>query len=147
MTKPITPLCGCDVFILNSNQQVLLIQRSDNGLWALPGGCQNLDETPAACAIRECFEETGYVIALKELLGVWSSLNYPYLTYPWKENVFTHLMFSAAIVSGKATMSEETTKVSWFSEDCMPQLSDGHKIRIEFGFHSAKAGLLPAYFE
>lgn len=46
MAKPITPLVACDVFVLNESGQVLLIQRSDNGFWALPGGCHDLGETP-----------------------------------------------------------------------------------------------------
>ena len=30
MGKPITPLVGCDVFITNEKNEVLLIQRADN---------------------------------------------------------------------------------------------------------------------
>lgn len=39
--------------------RVLLIQRSDNGHWALPAGAMELGESIVECAIREVREETG----------------------------------------------------------------------------------------
>jgi len=69
MGKPKTPFVGCDVFVTNEKNEVLLIQRVDNKLWALPGAFHDLGETPAKCAIRECKEETGFDIKLNQLLG------------------------------------------------------------------------------
>lgn len=39
--------------------RVLLINRSDNGLWALPAGALELGESIGQCAAREIYEETG----------------------------------------------------------------------------------------
>ncbi len=39
--------------------RVLLIRRSDNGMWALPAGSMELGESIAECAAREVYEETG----------------------------------------------------------------------------------------
>src|ERR1700728_2191431 len=100
MPKPITPFVGCDVFIIDQTNHVLLIRRRDNGFWALPGGCQDLGETPAECACRECFEETGFTVTCTRLLGVFSCTRYKYVNYPWKENEFCHILFQATIVSG-----------------------------------------------
>lgn len=147
MSKPITPLCGCDVFILNEKQELLLIRRTDNNLWALPGGCQELTETPAQCAIRECYEETGFTVAINSLIGIWSSLSYPYLTYPCKENVFTHIVFRATIVSGAPMPSSETSEVAWFSKETLPALSDGHPTRVAFGFEWERSAQRTSYFE
>lgn len=131
-----TPLVGCDVFAINAHREVLLVRRQDNGMWALPGGCQELNETPQQCAIRECHEETGLNVSIVRLLGVFSSLNYPYIHYPWKENRFTHLLFSAAITGGLPQPSEETTEIGYFPPKKLPPLSDGHDIRIQTGFDS-----------
>ena len=147
MGKPITPFCGCDVFVVNEENKVLLIQRSDNNRWALPGGCQNLGESAKDCAIRECFEETGLVVGITNLLGVWSSQCYEYVNYPWKDNEFTHVVFKAEITGGSETLSDETISIGWFSQNQLPPLSDGHAPRIEYGFNWLKNTGLAPYFE
>lgn len=52
---------------------ILLQRRRDTGQWALPGGKQDIGESAAACAIRECLEETGIVAEITGLLGVYSN--------------------------------------------------------------------------
>jgi ADP-ribose pyrophosphatase YjhB (NUDIX family) len=147
MSAPITPLVGCDVFVLNDENQLLLIQRADNGLWALPGGCHDLGETPKQCAERECFEETGLKVICTDLIGIYSSNCYEYIHYPWKDNEFTHLFFLASITGGELTTSDESINVAWFSKDEVPELSDGHKIRIDQGWDFIHGkGTFP-YFE
>lgn len=147
MPKPVTPLVGCDVFAINSAGQVLLVCRADNGKWALPGGCQDLGETPAECAVREMREETGLTVCLQKLLGVFSSNCYEYINYPWKDNEFTHLLFSGKVVGGEIQTSSETTEVAWFSESNLPPLSDGHAPRIQFGFQCIRQSDVEVYFE
>lgn len=147
MPKPITPFVGCDVFTTDEAGSVLLIRRDDNGLWAMPGGCQDLGETPAECACRECEEETGFTVRLVSLLGIFSSSRYEYVTYPWKDNEFCHLLFHAAIVSGEPRLSDETTAVAFFAPDALPPLSDGHQPRLEHAFRALADPTLPPFFE
>ena len=50
-----------DIAVFSGNR-VLLIRRGDypfKGMWAMPGGFLNMDETTKECAARELFEETG----------------------------------------------------------------------------------------
>jgi ADP-ribose pyrophosphatase YjhB (NUDIX family) len=147
MPKPITPFVGCDVFVLNEELEVLLIQRADNGLWALPGGCHDLGETPQECAERECREESGYEVKVTDLLGVYSSNRYEYVSYPWKENEFCHLLFRAKMIGGQARISDESTKVEWFAESCLPKFSDGHEVRVRFGFEASRNSNMKPHFE
>ena len=147
MPNPATPLVGCDVFVTDEAGRVLLIRRHDNGLWALPGGCQELGETPAECACRECCEESGFVVRLVRLLGVFSSARYEYVHYPWKENEFCHLLFQAAIVAGQSRPSGETIEVAFFSPEALPPLSDGHQPRVQFAFRALRDPTLPPFFE
>lgn len=147
MVKPITPLVGCDVFVLNSEKKLLLIQRSDDGLWALPGGCHDLGETPKKCAERECFEETGLLVECTDLIGVYSSNSYEYIHYPWKDNEFVHLLFVASLRGGQEILSSETLKIGWFYENEIPQLSDGHSIRVLDGWKFHRGKTIKTFFE
>ena len=147
MPRPVTPFVGCDVFITDEAERVRLIRRADNGFWALPGGCQDLGETPAECAVRECREETGLEVRLVRLLGVFSSRRYPYENYPWKDNEFTHLLFQAEVVAGEPGPTAEATETACFAQDGLPPLSDGHGPRIAFGFRALRDLSLPPFFE
>ena len=49
---------GSAIIIINSNNQILLQERMDNGRWGLPGGCQDLGEDLRDTAVREAYEET-----------------------------------------------------------------------------------------
>lgn len=132
MGTKLTP--AADVFVLNSENKVLLVKRTDNGFWCMPGGKQDLGETPAEAAIRECFEESGYKVKLTGLLGVYSSKCYPYINYPWKDNEFCHVVYTGEIIGGEPTLSSETSEIAWFAENEIPPLSDGHDVRIKQGF-------------
>jgi ADP-ribose pyrophosphatase YjhB (NUDIX family) len=147
MWKPTHPLPGCDVFVLNADDQLLLVQRSDNKLWALPGGCQELGESPKDCAERECLEETGYIVKTTELLGVFSSTKYEYVHYPHKHVQFCHLFFKANLLGGELKTSEETSNIGWFSLNNLPELSDGHDIRIRFAKEYLDGKVKAPYFE
>ena len=147
MAKPITPLVGCDVFVTDEKGRILLIKRADNGYWGLPGGCQNLSETPREAAERECQEETGFKVEATTLLGVFSSKCYPYEVYPWKDNEFCHIFFAARVVSGSLQCSDETPEVGWFDLHKLPPLSDGNLPRIEFGFRWLEGREKLAHFE
>ena len=48
-----------NVVVTNDAGQILLIKRSDNDNWALPGGAIDLGESMSQAGIRETKEETG----------------------------------------------------------------------------------------
>ena len=50
---------GARGVILDDQNRILLIQRSDNHRWAIPAGAMELGESMEDCAIRETWEETG----------------------------------------------------------------------------------------
>ncbi|MEU4216782.1 NUDIX domain-containing protein [Actinoplanes sp. NPDC026623] len=50
---------GARGVLLDDQNRLLLIQRSDNHRWAIPAGAMELGESMQDCAIREVWEETG----------------------------------------------------------------------------------------
>lgn len=59
---------GASVIVVNEKGEILLQQRSDNGRWGLPGGCQDLGENLRTTAARELFEETGIKVKEEDLI-------------------------------------------------------------------------------
>ncbi len=147
MQKPSLPTIGSEVFVTDDAGHVLLIRRTDNGFWAMPGGLQDLGETPMECAVRECREESGYEVRCTALLGVFSSLRYEFVNYPWKDREFCHVLFHAEIIGGQRRLSEESSDVAFFPRDALPPLADGHPGRIEAGFLAMTTPETRAFFE
>jgi ADP-ribose pyrophosphatase YjhB (NUDIX family) len=52
-------LPGASAWILDPEGRILLVRRTDSGLWALPGGLLELGESLAGTVVRETLEETG----------------------------------------------------------------------------------------
>ena len=50
--------------------RVLLARQAEGDVWLLPGGAIEPAETPADAAVREMFEETGLLVRLTSLIGV-----------------------------------------------------------------------------
>jgi ADP-ribose pyrophosphatase YjhB (NUDIX family) len=58
-----------NVAVTNADGDVLLIRRTDNENWALPGGAMDCGETMADAAVRETREETGLNCEVVGLVG------------------------------------------------------------------------------
>lgn len=85
-TRPLI-LPGAAVIVVDSRQQILLLQRADTGGWGLPGGFMDPSETLEETARREVMEETGLEIDDLSLMHVFSGPA-QYFRYPNGDEVF-----------------------------------------------------------
>ena len=73
---PFVRLAASTVVI--KDDQLLMVRQGKGrkrGLWNLPGGKVEADESPMQAAIRETHEETGYVVALDGVHGIQRYIN------------------------------------------------------------------------
>ena len=61
-----------NVVVTNSDGDVLLIRRSDNQNWAVPGGAIDLGESMVQAAVRETKEESGIDCSITGLVGIYT---------------------------------------------------------------------------
>jgi ADP-ribose pyrophosphatase YjhB (NUDIX family) len=113
--------------------QILMMRRSDNGFWGLPGGYVECGESVADAAAREVQEETGYAIELGALIGVYSDPARQVIAYAPDVRVHAvNLCFEAvALREGAPTTPEETLETGFFPADALPEpLVPIHGVRI-----------------
>jgi 8-oxo-dGTP pyrophosphatase MutT (NUDIX family) len=117
---------GVMVLIRDSEGRILMEQRSDCGLWGLPGGKIEPGESVAEAAIREVQEETGLSVRVIRLLGFYSEPEGRIVLYPNAPHTF-HLVdvfLEAAIVSGNLTLSAESRELRFVAPHELPQIEE-----------------------
>jgi ADP-ribose pyrophosphatase YjhB (NUDIX family) len=130
---------GCSAAILDpTGQKILLIRRSDNGWWAVPGGYMEAGETFTEACAREVLEETGLRVRVGQLAAVYTSPHVR-LDYPDGNRLqLVVLHFAAQAVGGELRISAETTEVGYFTREEIENLdmSDLNRQRVADGFAS-----------
>lgn len=137
-----TPKVGVAAAIFDGEGRMLLIQRADNQLWAMPGGWADIGVRPAAVAVKEVHEETGLEVSITGLLGVYDGYVNQF------QNVYHlyHLVFGAVLAGGRLQLApDEALAADWFRHDALPPLTPGHDRAIHDCF--ARYGRPDAYFD
>jgi 8-oxo-dGTP pyrophosphatase MutT (NUDIX family) len=109
--------------VVNDQGQILLIQRTDNGNWSLPGGAMDLGESIRQAAIRETLEETGIETEVTGISGIYTNPNHV-LHYTSNDEVRQEfsIVLTARPVAGQPTPSSESSRVEWVT----PEKLDDH---------------------
>jgi ADP-ribose pyrophosphatase YjhB (NUDIX family) len=102
------------VVVARQDGAILLIRRTDNANWALPGGAIEMLESVAGAAIRETLEETGVKVEVTGLTGVYSDPRHV-IHYTSNDEVRREfsIVVTARPVSGNPTASAESREVRW----------------------------------
>jgi ADP-ribose pyrophosphatase YjhB (NUDIX family) len=127
---------ACTVFVVDDHDQVLLIRRTDNDLWALPGGAQDIGEYIAETAIRETREEAGVDIEVTGLIGIYTNPNHVVEYSDGEVRQQFSICFRARYVSGSPTPSTESSEVRWVKRDDLDELPihPSMRLRIDHGY-------------
>ncbi|MGW4769811.1 NUDIX hydrolase [Nocardia sp. NPDC004278] len=123
-------------FILDDDDRILLLQRSDNGLWAPPGGAQDFGEYIADTAVRETREETGIDVQITGLVGIYTNPHHVMAYSDGEVRQQFAICFRAVPISGALHTSPESPRVRWVRQDELDSL-DIHpsiRLRIDHGY-------------
>lgn len=119
--------------IRNGDGAVLLQRRSDNGLWGLPGGSVEIGESVSVAIVREVREETGLVVEVDRLVGVYSEPSFQIFRYRDGNVVhYINTLMTCRIVGGTLQTCDESLELKFFDPARLPgDMLRTHRIRVE----------------
>lgn len=127
-----------NVIVSNDAGEILLIRRSDNGNWALPGGAVDIGESLTDAAVRETKEETGIDCEVTGLDGIYTDPRHVILyTSDGEVRQEFSIVLIARPIGGKPTTSDESTDVRWIALSEASELAMDPSMRRRLEHHSS----------
>ncbi len=111
------------VVVIEQDGKILMVKRAIQpfiGFWSIPGGYVDRGEVVEKAGEREVEEETGLVVAVSSLLGVFSEPEHPVVV----------IAYSSVIKGGSLKGGPEVSAVEFFHLDTLPPLAFDRDNRI-----------------
>jgi 8-oxo-dGTP pyrophosphatase MutT (NUDIX family) len=128
--KQLLWLPGVTAIVFDDEGRVLLGRRADTRRWSVIGGIADPGEQPAACAVREVFEETAVRCVAERIVLVQAVEPF---TYPNGDTCqYMDITLRCRAVGGEARVNDdESLEVGWFAPDALPDLDEFGLFRIK----------------
>ncbi|MFL6141115.1 MAG: NUDIX hydrolase [Labedaea sp.] len=117
-------------FVQDDTGRVLLIRRTDNDLYAIPGGAQEIGETLTQTVVREVAEETGLTVEVTGLVGIYSDPAHVIAFTNGEVRQEFSICFRARPVAGTLRTSTESSEVLWIVPSQLDDLTIHPTIRL-----------------
>jgi ADP-ribose pyrophosphatase YjhB (NUDIX family) len=131
-----------NVVVTNDDGDVLLIRRSDNQNWAVPGGAIDLGESMVQAGVRETKEESGIDCEITGLVGIYTDPKHVLLyTSNGEVRQEFSIVLTARATDGVPTPSFESSDVRWVPRASLDGYTMDRSMRMRLGhFLEGRAG-------
>ena len=106
----VTPKAAVGAIVSNDDDEILLVQRADSGVWLYPTGWADIGYSPVEVAIKEVYEETGIHCEPLTLVSIVDGMRQGFTKIPLYSMVF---YCKASVVSCRHPL--ETSDCGWFA--------------------------------
>ena len=112
----VTPKVAVGAVVGNERGELLLVQRSDSGVWLYPTGWADVGYSASEVVVKEVYEETGIECEPVRLIAVLDGLRLGFTRIP-----LYSLVFQCRVIGGELQAHPlECMDVGWFAEDHLP---------------------------
>jgi 8-oxo-dGTP pyrophosphatase MutT (NUDIX family) len=111
--KPNRVVVAASAVVTDDAGRILLQRRTDNGLYALPGGTMDLGESLPGTAVREVREETGLDVEITGLVGTYTDPRHIIAYSDGEVRQQFNVCFTARITGGELRISSESTDLQF----------------------------------
>ncbi len=123
--RPTCPSCGyiwyrnpvpaAGVLVVQEGRVLLVRRRYDPraGAWCIPAGFMEAGETPEQSAEREVLEETGLIVQIASLFGVYAGFDDPRVRA-------VLILYSGEVTGGELLPGDDAIEAEWFRLESLP---------------------------
>ncbi|MBV8933176.1 MAG: NUDIX domain-containing protein [Kutzneria sp.] len=128
-------------FVQDDAGRLLMIRRTDNELYSIPGGGQEIGETISQTVVREVKEETGIDVEVIGLIGIYSNPAHVIAYDDGEVRQEFSICFRARPTGGELRTSSESSEVHWVAPVDLDDLNihPSIRLRIAHGFQVDRA--------
>lgn len=117
-------------FTQDDEGRILMIRRTDNDLYSIPGGQLELGETLTEAAVREVREETGIECEVTGLVGIYSNPEHVIEYDDGEVRQEFSICFRATAIGGNVRTSTESKEVLWVTRSGVDDINVHPSIRL-----------------
>ncbi|MFI5862904.1 NUDIX hydrolase [Streptomyces sp. NPDC051546] len=121
--------------------RLLIIHKTDNDLWALPGGGHDIGESIGDTVVREVEEETGITVEIDGISGLYTDPQHVLAYDDGEVRQQFSICFRAHPTGGSLRTSSESKEVRWMDPADLDDL-DIHpsmRLRIQHGLDDSRS--------
>jgi len=116
--------------VRNEQGEILMIQKTDNGLWALPGGGHDIGESISETVVREVHEETGIDVEVTGIVGLYTNPHHVMAYDDGEVRQQFSIAFTARPTGGELRTSDESRQVAWVAPARLHELDIHASMRL-----------------
>ncbi len=116
--------------VTDDHGRILLILRTDNNYWSIPGGGIKPGETVKDATAREVKEETGIACEATGLIGIYSNPNHVAAYDDGEVRQEFSICFTTRMLGGREQTSDESAGVKFVHPDDLPGYRMHPSIRL-----------------
>lgn len=126
---PNSIVAAASAIVTNDRGEILLHRRTDNDLWALPGGGMEFGESIADTVVREVSEETGLHVTPKYVVAVYSDPKHVFTYSDGEVRQEFSVCVACDIIGGDLKISDESKELKFLSPQEIADLTMHPRIR------------------
>jgi 8-oxo-dGTP pyrophosphatase MutT (NUDIX family) len=139
----VTPKVAVGAVVGDEEGRILLIQRSDSGIWLYPTGWCDVGYSAAEVVIKEVWEETGIQAEVIAPIAIFDGLRLGFTGVP-----LYSLVFACRPIGGELNPHPlECRDAGWFAQDELPAPMAGADLWIDHAFRAIRGEQVPVWFD
>jgi ADP-ribose pyrophosphatase YjhB (NUDIX family) len=138
-----TPKVAVGAIVGNEDGELLLIQRSDSGVWLYPTGWCDVGYSAAEVVAKEVEEETGIEVEPVRVIAILDGLRLGMTRFP----LYSILFYCRAVGGHLKPHPLEVTDVGWFSKENLPSPLVGFERWGEHVFAALEGEERPVHYD